>query len=265
VSNRDVGHVWIVGAGPGDPGLITVRGLEALRSADVVVHDRLVPAALLAEVRPGALLVYAGKEPDALSVAQADITATVVSHALDGRAVVRLKGGDPYVFGRGGEEAAALAAAGVPFTVVPGVSAALAVPAAAGIPVSHRDHASSVAVVAAHRAGERDLPWASLAGLDTLVFLMGAGRVRELCLRLVGAGRDPGTPAAAVQWGTTERQREVSASLAELPEAFEAAGLGPPAVIVVGEVVALAPAVRGEAAPVAGSAGSLRSAAGVPR
>jgi len=262
VNDRGLGHVWIVGAGPGDPGLITVRGLEALRRADVVVHDRLVPRALLAEARPDALLIYAGKEPDAPSASQDDITATVASHAVDGRAVVRLKGGDPYVFGRGAEEAVALAAAGIPFTVVPGVSAALAVPAAAGIPVSHREHASSVAVVAAHRAGERDLPWASLAGLDTLVFLMGAGRVRELCLRLVGAGRDPGTPAAAVQWGTTDRQREVTASLAELPEAFEAAGLGSPAVIVVGEVVTLAPSIRGGAASLAGVP---RQAAGVPR
>jgi uroporphyrin-III C-methyltransferase len=248
------GHVWIVGAGPGDPDLITVRGLHALRRADVVVHDRLVSPALLERANPAAAIIDAGKRPDLPSTTQEDIIAMVVSHARAGRTVVRLKGGDPYLFGRGAEEALALAEAGIAFTVVPGVSAALAAPAAAGIPVTHRDHASSVAVVAAHRAGERDLPWASLAGLDTVVFLMGAGRLRQVCTRLVEAGRDPRTPAAAVQWATTDRQREVIATLAELPGAFEAAGLGPPVAIVVGEVVRLAAGIRGELARMVGMA-----------
>jgi uroporphyrin-III C-methyltransferase len=245
----------MVGAGPGDPGLITVRGLEALRRADVVVHDRLAAAALLAEARPDALLVDVGKQPDAPSAAQEQITAALLEHARDGREVVRLKGGDPFVFGRGGEEAVALAEAGIPFEVVPGVTSATAVPAAAGIPVSHRDHASTIAVVAAHRAGERDLPWASLAGIDTVVFLMGAGRVGEVCRRLLAAGRDPATPAAAIQWGTTVRQREVTASLAALPDAFAGAGLGSPSVIVIGDVVRLGAVIGGRVAALAGASG----------
>jgi uroporphyrin-III C-methyltransferase len=249
------GRVWLVGAGPGDPGLITVRGLAALRRADVVVHDRLVAAALLAEARPDVLLVDAGKQPDAPSAAQEQITAALLEHARAGREVVRLKGGDPFVFGRGGEEAVALAEAGIAFEVVPGVTSATAVPAAAGIPVSHRDHASTIAVVAAHRAGERDLPWASLAGIDTVVVLMGASRVGEVCRRLLAAGRDPATPAAAIQWGTTDRQREVTASLAALPDAFTAAGLGAPSVIVIGDVVGLSAVIGGQVAALAGASG----------
>ncbi len=238
------GKVWIVGAGPGDPGLITVRGLEALRVADVVLYDRLVAPELLAECRPGAELVYVGKEPDGRCISQQEITAALVAAARAGRDVVRLKGGDPYVFGHGGEEAGALAAAGVPFEVVPGVTSAIAVPAAAGIPLTQRGLASSVAVVTAHRAGDADLPWRSLAGIDTVVVLMGAAKVREVSERLIGAGREASEPAAAISDGTTERQREVFASLAGLPAAIAGAGLEAPMVIVVGAVVRLADEIR---------------------
>lgn len=233
-------RVWIVGAGPGDPGLITARGLEVLRRADVVIHDRLVAPELLEEARPGALVVDAGKEPGGRCTAQEEIVRLMVEHARAGREVVRLKGGDPFVFGRGGEEAEAMARAGVDAEVVPGVTSAVAVPAAAGIPLTHREHASSLAVVTAHRAGGGEPPWESLAGIDTVVLLMGARRVEEICRRLVEAGKAASTPAAAVRWGTTDRQRSVVATLANLPEAFAAAGLGPPAVIVVGEVVRVA-------------------------
>lgn len=239
------GKVWIVGAGPGDPGLITVRGLEALRAADVVLHDRLVAPGLLSECLPGARRVDVGKAPGRRSMAQEEIAGMLIAEARAGRRVVRLKGGDPYLFGHGGEEALALAEAGIDFEVVPGVTSALAVPAAAGIPVTCRGLASSVALVTGRRAADADLPWEHLAAIDTVVVLMGAARIRDVCARLLEAGRDPGTPAAAVRWGTTDRQREVFAPLRELPEAFAEAGLGPPAVIVVGDVVGLGPRIRG--------------------
>ena len=249
------GKVWIVGAGPGDPGLITVRGLEALRTADVVLHDRLVAPELLAACPPDARRVDVGKAPGRRSVAQGEIAGMLVADARAGRRVVRLKGGDPYLFGHGGEEALALAEAGVDFEVVPGVTSALAVPAAAGIPLTCRGLASSVALVTGRRAADGDLPWEHLAAIDTVVVLMGAARLHHVCARLLEAGRDPGTPAAAVRWGTTDRQREVFAPLRELPEAFAGAGLGPPAVIVVGDVVGLGPRIRGS---------SLASVGGCP-
>lgn len=234
------GRVWLVGAGPGDPELITVRGLRALREADVVVYDRLVAPELLGEAGPGTLLLYAGKEPGGRRTSQERIMRLLIEHARAGRRVVRLKGGDPYVFGRGGEEAERVARAGIPVTVVPGVTSAVAVPAAAGIPLSHRDLASSIAIVTAQRRGGAEPPWASLCAIDTVVFLMGADRVEEISRRLIAAGRSPGTPAAAVRWGTTDRQRQVIGTLAGLPRAFAEGRMGPPVVIVVGEVVALA-------------------------
>lgn len=238
------GKVWIVGAGPGDPGLITVRGLEALRAADVVLYDRLVAPELLAECRPGAELVYVGKEAEGRHTPQPEITEALVAAARAGKDVVRLKGGDPYLFAHGGEEAVAVAAAGLAFEVIPGVTSAFAVPASAGIPMSHRDLSSSIAIVTAHRAGDGDLPWQSLAGMDTVVVLMGAARIREVCRRLVAAGRDPDEPAAAIYRGTTARQREVFAPLSELADAFVAADLGAPSVIVMGAVVGLAGTIR---------------------
>lgn len=233
--------VAIVGAGPGDPGLITVRGLELLRRADVVVYDRLVSEKLLDEARPDARCVYAGKACGAHALPQSEINALLIAEARRGHRVVRLKGGDPFVFGRGGEEALALSEAGIAFEVVPGVSSAIAVPAAAGIPLTHRGVASSFAVVTGHRASaESAVDWGPLAGrTDTLVILMGLGNLAEISRELIAAGRDPETPAALIERGTTEAQRTVTATLATLDQAASAARLESPVVTVVGPVVAL--------------------------
>ena len=241
------GIVHLVGAGPGDPGLITAAGREALERADVVVHDRLGTEALLGLCRPGAELLDAGKAPGRAAMTQIEINAALVEHGRRGRRVVRLKGGDPFVFGRGGEEAEALAAAGVPFRVVPGITSAIAAPAAAGIPVTHRGVATSFTVVTGHEDPSKpseQTDWAALAAVPgTLVVLMGMGRLGEIAAALMAGGRPGDQPAAAVQWGTTPRQRSVVATLATLAERVEAAALGPPAVVVVGAVAALAPAL----------------------
>ena len=236
------GFVYIVGAGPGDPKLITVRGLELLRSADVVVHDRLVSGKLLDETRPDARRVFVGKACGAHALPQSEINALLIAEARSGHRVVRLKGGDPFVFGRGGEEALALAEAGVPFEVVPGVSAAVAVPAAAGIPLTHRGVASSFAVLTGHlRAGADDrTEWERLArGADTLVIVMGLANLPTIARELMAHGRDPETPAALIERGTTEAQRTVTATLATLADAARAACLEAPVLAVVGHVVSL--------------------------
>jgi uroporphyrin-III C-methyltransferase len=233
-----VGHVALVGAGPGDPTLITVRGLARLRRAEVVVYDRLVDARLLAQA-PRARRVFAGKARGRHAMPQADINALLVAEARRGRRVVRLKGGDPLVFGRGAEEAEALARAGIPFEIVPGVSAAVAVPAAAGIPVTHRGVAASFAVVTGHEAcGEARVDWARLAtAVDTLVILMGVDALPRIAAALVAHGRPAATPVAVVHAGTTAEQRTVVDRLDRIAGA--AAGLASPAVIVVGDVVGL--------------------------
>ncbi len=234
------GTVFLVGAGPGDPRLLTLRGAELLQRADVVVHDRLAPPALLDLAPSSAELVDVGKAPGS-GPPQSGICEVLVDRALCGLDVVRLKGGDPFVFGRGGEEALACAQAGVPFEVVPGVSAAIAAPAAVRIPVTHRGLASSFAVVTATLEGGSDNELGRVAAaVDTLVVLMAAGRLATVAASLVGAGRSPGEPAAVVQWATTSLQRSVTGTLATLPAQAEAAGIGSPATLVVGEVVALA-------------------------
>jgi uroporphyrin-III C-methyltransferase len=231
--------VFLVGAGPGDPRLLTLRGAELLQRADVVVHDRLAPAALLALAPAQAEVVDVGKGP-ARGPSQNDICTLLVDRALRGLNVVRLKGGDPFVFGRGGEEALACVRAGVPFEVVPGVSSAIAAPAAAGIPLTHRGLAGSFAVVTATLSGGTDNDVARAAtAVDTLVVLMAAGRLDRVCRSLIEAGRDPDEPAAAIQWGTTSKQRTVVGTLATLPGLVRAAGLGAPATVVVGPVVDL--------------------------
>jgi uroporphyrin-III C-methyltransferase len=223
--------VTLVGAGPGDPGLITQRGLAAVRRCDVLVYDRLVAEELVGEAPPLALRI------DRESLSQEEISDLLVQYARAGLAVVRLKGGDPFVFGRGGEEAVALASAGVPFEVVPGVSALAAVPAAAGIPITHRGVAAQVTLVAGH-APER-LDYEQLATAPgTLVVFMGLGGVAEIAAGLIAAGRDPETPAAVIESGTLAEQRVATAPLAGLAEA--AGTFSPPALIVVGDVVALA-------------------------
>ena len=236
------GVVYLVGAGPGDPGLITVRAVELIASADAILHDRLIPAGALDGARPDAELVYVGKRPGAPEIAQADIERLMVERARAGRSVVRLKGGDPFVFGRGGEEAEALAAAGIPFEVVPGVTAGVAAAAYAGIPVTHRDEASAVAFVTGHEDPAKDetaLDWEALARFPgTLALYMGVRRLPEIAERLVAAGRDPSEPAAVVERGTLPGQRTVAATLGELPGAVAEAGIGPPAIILVGPVAA---------------------------
>jgi uroporphyrin-III C-methyltransferase len=233
------GRVFLVGAGPGDPELITVRGAGALAEADVVVYDRLVAPALLELAPAGAERIYVGKEPGRAAVPQPEIERLLVDRALDGATVVRLKGGDPFVFGRGGEEMAACAAAGVSCEVVPGVSSAVAAPAAAGIPVTHRGVARSFAVVTGSTAHDDEVDLSRVAGADTLVVLMAAGRLAQTCADLIAAGRSGDEPAAIVQWAWTPEQRSVAGTLADLPILAEAASIGPPATLVVGEVAAL--------------------------
>jgi uroporphyrinogen III methyltransferase/synthase len=253
---RAPGTVFLVGAGPGDPGLVTLRGLAALRAADVVVYDRLAAPALLAHARPDAELVDAGKAPRRHRMSQEEINRLLVARARAGRTVVRLKGGDPFVFGRGGEEAEALAAAGIPVQVVPGVTSATAAPAAAGIPVTHRDLAASVAVATAHEApggaGSR-LDWEAIARADTVVLLMGVERLAEAARALVSAGRSPATPAAVVASATLPAQRTAVAPLGRVAAAARRAGIQPPAVLVVGEVVRLRERIGGwDARPLSG-------------
>jgi uroporphyrin-III C-methyltransferase len=237
------GQVALVGAGPGDPGLMTVRGLALLRRAEVVIYDRLVDPRLLDEAPPDALRVFAGKISGAHTLPQAQINALLVAHARRRRRVVRLKGGDPFVFGRGGEEADALAAAGIPFEVVPGVSSAVAVPAYAGIPVTHRGVASSFAVVTGHEDEGKAasvVDWTRLAtAVDTLVILMGGRSLPRIAAALLAAGRPADTPVALIRWGTTDAQETVVGRLDEFATPAAARPLAPPIVIVVGEVVRL--------------------------
>ena len=235
------GRVCLVGAGPGDPGLLTVRALERLREAEVVVYDRLVNPAILDEAPPEALRIFAGKRVGAHCLPQAAINALLVHHAEAGRLVVRLKGGDPFVFGRGGEEALALSKAGIAFEVVPGISSAIAVPAYAGIPVTHRGVAASFAVLTGHEDPSKDgdaVDWTRLAtAVDTLVVLMAVGTLPRIVGALLANGRPPETPAALIRWGTTEAQEVRVGTLADI--VGRARGLEPPVVAVIGEVVRL--------------------------
>jgi uroporphyrinogen III methyltransferase / synthase len=234
------GVAYLVGAGPGDPGLMTARSLKLISSADVILHDRLIPAGALDGARADAELVYVGKRPGDAAMPQRDIEELMVAKAREGRSVVRLKGGDPFVFGRGGEEAEALAGAGVPFEVVPGVTSGVAAPAYAGIPVTHRDDAGAVAFVTGHEDPAKEesaIDWEALARFPgTLVLYMGVGRAAEIASALIDAGRDPAEPAAAVERGTLPGQRSVVSTLGELAGAIEAAGLRPPAILLVGQV-----------------------------
>jgi uroporphyrinogen III methyltransferase/synthase len=234
------GIVYLVGAGPGDPGLMTARSLELIAAADTVFYDRLIPPRALDGAR--AELVYVGKQPGVPSVPQEEIGARLVAAAREGKSVVRLKGGDPFVFGRGGEEGEALRAAGVEFEVVPGVTAGVAATAYAGIPVTHRDDASAVAFVTGHEDPEKDesaLDWDALAGFPgTLVFYMGVKRLGENAAALIAAGRDPEEPAAAIERGTWPGQRTVSATLGTIAEAVSRERVKAPALIVVGAVAA---------------------------
>jgi uroporphyrinogen III methyltransferase/synthase len=236
------GVVYLVGAGPGDPGLMTARALELIAAADAIFYDRLIPPGALDGARADGELVYVGKTPAGTSVPQGKINERLVEAARAGKSVVRLKGGDPFVFGRGGEEGEALRAAGVEFEVVPGVTAGVAASAYAGIPVTHRDDASAVAFVTGHEDPEKEetaLDWEAMARFPgTLVFYMGVKRLAPNAAALIEAGRDPEEPAAAVERGTMPGQRTVVATLATLAEAVEREGVGAPALIVVGPAVA---------------------------
>jgi uroporphyrin-III C-methyltransferase len=232
------GTVYIVGAGPGEPELITLKGARVLKEADAVLYDRLVDPALLDLCRPSALRVFVGKRCGKASVTQNEINDLMVRHANDGLRVVRLKGGDPFVFGRGGEECLALARAGIPFEVIPGVSSATSVPAYAGIPVTHRNLAAAFTVVSGHLHGDTTPhDWSWLASSPTLVVLMGLRNLSEIANRLIEAGKPADTPAAAIRAGTGQDQRTIMAPLDRI--AHECREMEPPAVVVIGAVAAL--------------------------
>ena len=235
--------IYLVGSGPGDPGLFTIKGVRCMEEADAVVYDRLAPEALLKHAKPEAESIYVGKRPGNPTMSQGEINDLLVELGRAGKTVVRLKGGDPYIFGRGGEEALALIEAGLPFEVVPGVTSGVAAPAYAGIPVTHRNVSTSVVFVTGHEdptKGRSDVDWARIAkGADTLVLYMGVGRLKEISTELVAAGRSPETPVACVRWGTVPEQRTVTGTLEDIAERVAEADLKPPAITVVGDVVAL--------------------------
>ncbi|BCS51999.1 uroporphyrinogen-III C-methyltransferase [Geobacter sp. SVR] len=237
------GMVYLVGAGPGDPGLITLRGVECLRKAEVVVYDYLANEQLLDHVPAAAERIYAGKIGGRHNQDQEEINTLLVKQAQAGRIVVRLKGGDPFVFGRGGEECEALGAAGVPFEIVPGVTAAVGACAYAGIPLTHRDYTASVTLVTGREGKDKDdsgIDWHSLSrGKGTLVFYMGITTLRRNMERLVEHGRSPDTPVALIRWGTTPDQQVLKGTLADIADRADRAGFKPPALTIVGEVVAL--------------------------
>ncbi|MFD8934155.1 uroporphyrinogen-III C-methyltransferase [Streptomyces sp. NPDC059578] len=242
--------VALVGGGPGDPDLITVRGRRLLAEADVVIADRLGPRDLLAELPPHVEVIDAAKIPYGRFMAQEAINEALIEHARAGRTVVRLKGGDPFVFGRGMEEAEALVEAGIPYTVVPGISSSISVPGAAGIPVTHRGVAHEFTVVSGHVAPDDDrslVDWAALARLrGTLVVLMGVDKIGRIAEALIAHGRGADTPVALVQEGTTAAQRRVDATLATVAATVEREGVRPPAVIVIGDVVRVGPQAPGD-------------------
>lgn len=237
------GKVYLIGAGPGDAELITVKGLRCLRQADVVLYDRLISQELLAEARPDAALVFVGKEPGCHALPQDKINQLLVAHAQTGKVVARLKGGDPFVFGRGGEEAQALAETGIPFEIVPGISSAIAVPAYAGIPVTQRGQSAAFTVVTGHKGYDNRTPeidWEALARLGgTLIVLMGVKALPDFTRRLITGGLDADTPAAVIQEGTLIQQRVVSGTLTTIASLALAAGLSSPAITVIGSVVEL--------------------------
>jgi uroporphyrinogen III methyltransferase/synthase len=243
VSEADKGKVYLIGAGPGDIGLLTLKGKECLERADVVVYDELANKAFLGFAKKEAELLYVGKKAARHSLPQDKINELLVDRASRGRVVARLKGGDPFIFGRGGEEASELAAAGVAFEVVPGVTSAIAVPAYAGIPLTHRDFTATVALVTGHEdptKGESTIAWDHLAhSAGTIVFLMGVGNLSRICAELLKAGRSPATPVAVIEKGTLNAQKTVVGNLESIGDLAAKSGIKPPAIIVAGDVVGL--------------------------
>lgn len=235
------GKVYLVGAGPGDPKLLTVYGLECIQNSDVIAYDRLVNPKLLDYAKEGAELIYCGKTPGNHHFIQDEINALLVEKALEGKMVTRLKGGDPCVFGRGAEEAEVLAQNGIQYEIVPGVTAGIAAPAYAGIPVTHRDYASSFAIVTGHgrdSKGEDHLNWPALAtGIDTVAFYMSVGNLAYISKQLIAHGRPAKTPVAVIEWGTTEKQRTVTGNLETIHDLIVHENIKNPALVLVGEVV----------------------------
>lgn len=234
------GKVFLVGAGPGDPKLITVYGLQCIQQADVIAYDRLVNQELLTYAKPGAELIFCGKSPGNHGLIQEQIHELLVREAKAGKIVVRLKGGDPFVFGRGAEEAAVLKTENIPYEVVPGITAGIAAPAYAGIPVTHRDHATSFAIVTGHGRAEKGndfLHWASLVHIDTVAFYMSIGNIAHITKQLLTHGRAPSTPVAVIEWGTTTKQKTLIGTLATIANDIQEHGYRNPSMILVGEVV----------------------------
>jgi len=236
-----VGKVYLVGAGPGDPELLTVRAARLLRSGDVIVYDRLIQEAVLALAKPSAEKIYMGKPLGRHDSRQDEIHELLVRKAREGKAVIRLKGGDPFLFGRGGEEVEYLAEHGVPFEVVPGVSSCLSAPLSANIAVTHRDASSSLVIVSGHNATGNDerMDWQALSKIDTVVFLMCVHNVETIAQKLIAAGRSAGTPAAMIQMAYWDGELVVSGTLETIADEVRRAGVEPPATLVVGEVVRL--------------------------
>ncbi|EIT86457.1 uroporphyrin-III C-methyltransferase [Fictibacillus macauensis ZFHKF-1] len=242
------GTVYLVGAGPGDPKLITVRGMECIQQADVIAYDRLINMELLEYAKKDAELIYCGKLPGKHALIQEQIHDVLVEKALQGKVVTRLKGGDPCVFGRVGEEAEVLAYHEIPFEIVPGVTAGIAAPAYAGIPVTHRDHATTFTIVTGHgrqEKGQDYIHWEALAlGSDTLAFYMGIGNMHHICTELIKHGKKSTTPAAVIEWGTTKRQRTVTGNLETIEHVAQQANISHPALFIVGDVVQLREKIR---------------------
>lgn len=245
--------VCLVGAGPGDPELLTVKGLRRLQQADVVLYDHLVDPAVVALTSPTAWRIDVGKEASRHTLPQAEINTLLIRQARQGRRVVRLKGGDPFLFGRGGEEVQALAEAGIRCEVIPGITAACGAAARGLIPLTHRDYAQGVSFVTGHRRdGEDELDWARHTGAEeTIVVYMGLAEAERICAELMRHGRPGSTPAAVIERATTPQQRIVSGDLATLPELIHAAGVRPPALLIIGEVVRLHPVLSAMQSPAA--------------
>ncbi len=240
--NPQPGTVYLVGTGPGAPDLITLRGLNLIKQSDVILHDRLIPTELLNHARPDAIITNIGKTPNQPSPTQGDINALILEHAHANRSVVRLKGGDPFVFGRGGEEMLACQTANIPCIIVPGVTSAIAAPASINVPVTHRQIARSFTVITATtRDGQLDenLDFTALAKIDTLIILMGTHNLAEITTRLITAGRNPQTPAACIASATTLHQRHVIATLETIATAVDNANIHPPAVTIISPTVTL--------------------------
>lgn len=237
------GKVYLIGAGPGDPGLLTVKAREILKTCDVAVYDYLANPVFLSYLPEKCETIYVGKKSADHTLSQEEINRLLVDLGMRGKVVARLKGGDPFIFGRGGEEAQELRENGIPFEVVPGITSAIAAPAYAGIPLSHRDFTSTIGIVTGHERPDKEksaIDWDGLArSMGTLVFLMGVKNLANICRNLMAAGRPPETPAAMIRWGTTPRQRAVTGTLGTMPVVARKAGITPPAILVVGEVVNL--------------------------